>query len=179
MRSIVYHQFRRNCISSKRNALYIIIAKAKYSLRLMICTFGDEIHAKAWWYTIAFAMDKKIRQVSTCRIFWLRNRDSPRALQLHSSLRDSYAVRPLPCGTANVSPTRLLGFAAVPFESLHNKTKKPPCGGFLFWLRNRDSNPNKQSQSLPCCRYTIPQYFLAQPLVRRLFYHRFRQKSRL
>ena len=48
-----------------------------------------------------------------------------------------------------------------------------------IWLRNRDSNPNKQSQSLPCCRYTIPQYFLAQPLVRRLFYHRFRQKSRL
>ena len=37
----------RNCISSKRNALYIIIAKAKYSLQLMICTFGDEIHAKA------------------------------------------------------------------------------------------------------------------------------------
>lgn len=27
-----------------------------------------------------------------------------------------------------------------------------------FWLRNRDSNPNKQSQSLSCYRYTIPQY---------------------
>ena len=26
-----------------------------------------------------------------------------------------------------------------------------------LWLRNRDSNPNKQSQSLPCYRYTIPQ----------------------
>ena len=25
------------------------------------------------------------------------------------------------------------------------------------WLRNRDSNPNKQSQSLSCYRYTIPQ----------------------
>ena len=37
----------RNCIASKRNALYIIIAKAKYSLWLMIYTFGDEIHAKA------------------------------------------------------------------------------------------------------------------------------------
>ena len=55
----------RNCISSKRNALYIIIAKAKYSLQLMICTFGDEIHAKAWWYTIAFAMDKKRPSLST------------------------------------------------------------------------------------------------------------------
>ena len=89
---------------------------------------------------------------------WLRNRDSPRALQLHTSLCDSSAVRTRPCGAANVSPTRLLGLAAVPFESLQNKTKKPPSGGFLFWLRNRDSNPNKQSQSLPCCRYTIPQY---------------------
>ena len=44
----------RNCISSKRNALYIIIAKAKYSLRLMICSLwrdmlvkADDIHAKA------------------------------------------------------------------------------------------------------------------------------------
>ena len=26
-----------------------------------------------------------------------------------------------------------------------------------FWLWNRDSNPNKQSQSLSCYRYTIPQ----------------------
>ena len=29
-----------------------------------------------------------------------------------------------------------------------------------FWLGNRDSNPNKQSQSLSCCRYTIPQYLV-------------------
>ena len=28
----------------------------------------------------------------------------------------------------------------------------------LLWLGNRDSNPNKQSQSLSCYRYTIPQY---------------------
>ena len=27
----------------------------------------------------------------------------------------------------------------------------------FFWLGNRDSNPNKQSQSLSCYRYTIPQ----------------------
>lgn len=27
-----------------------------------------------------------------------------------------------------------------------------------LWLGNRDSNPNKQSQSLSCYRYTIPQY---------------------
>ena len=49
MRSIVYHHCER-----------------RYSLRLMIYTYGDEIHAHAWWYAIAFAMDKK-RQVETCR----------------------------------------------------------------------------------------------------------------
>ena len=31
---------------------------------------------------------------------------------------------------------------------------------FLYWLRNRDSNPNKQSQSLSCYRYTIPQWIV-------------------
>ena len=40
---------------------------------------------------------------------------------------------------------------------------KSKSGKFLlklaaFWLGNRDSNPNKQSQSLSCYRYTIPQY---------------------
>ena len=56
--SRVYHQFRRNCISSKRSFVYHHCEK-KCSLRLMIYTFGDEMHAYAWWYTIAFAMDKK------------------------------------------------------------------------------------------------------------------------
>ena len=56
--SRVYHQFRRNCISSKRSFVYHHCEK-KCSLRLMIYTFGDEMHACAWWYTIAFAMDKK------------------------------------------------------------------------------------------------------------------------
>ena len=47
-----------------------------------------------------------------------------------------------------------------PFESLAiNRKQKTPSGGwcFLFWLPNRDSNPNKQSQSLSCYRYTIRQ----------------------
>ena len=30
--------------------------------------------------------------------------------------------------------------------------------GRFLWQRNRDSNPNIQSQSLLCYRYTIPQY---------------------
>ncbi len=34
-----------------------------------------------------------------------------------------------------------------------------------FFLGNRDSNPNKQSQSLSCCRYTIPQYSEARVII--------------
>ena len=45
-----------------------------YRLRLMIYAFGDDIHTKVWWYTIAFAMDKK-RQSSDC-LFWSWKRDS-------------------------------------------------------------------------------------------------------
>ena len=42
----VYHQFRRNCISSKRSFVYHHCEK-KCSVRLMIYTFGDEMHACA------------------------------------------------------------------------------------------------------------------------------------
>ena len=35
----------------------------------------------------------------------------------------------------------------------------------FFWLGNRDSNPNKQSQSLSCYRYTIPQDVIATELA--------------
>ena len=45
-RSRGYHQFRRNCISSKRSFVYHHCEK-KCSLRLMIYTFGDEMHAYA------------------------------------------------------------------------------------------------------------------------------------
>ena len=58
--------------------------------------------------------------------------------------------------------------------------KSTPKRAF-FWLRNRDSNPNKQSQSLPCCRYTIPHCYFAMPIPisRRLFYHRGAKLSRV
>ena len=36
-------------------------------------------------------------------------------------------------------------------------TKKGRLKNLPDWLGNRDSNPNKQSQSLSCYRYTIPQ----------------------
>ena len=41
--------------------------------------------------------------------------------------------------------------------ALHLEIKEPRITSGL-WLWNRDSNPNKQSQSLSCYRYTIPQY---------------------
>ncbi len=50
--------------------------------------------------------------------------------------------------------------AALWFERLFpSQTKKAPLLRCFVWLGNRDSNPNKQSQSLSCCRYTIPQCF--------------------
>ena len=44
-----------------------------------------------------------------------------------------------------------------PCSNPNKKEKAPTKRLVLFWLRNRDSNPNKQSQSLSCYRYTIPQ----------------------
>ena len=44
--------------------------------------------------------------------------------------------------------------------ALHLERKQPRNTSRLCWLRNRDSNPNKQSQSLSCYRYTIPQNLL-------------------
>ena len=43
----VYIIKTKSCISSIPQELYIIIAKAECSLRLMIYTFGDEMHANA------------------------------------------------------------------------------------------------------------------------------------
>ena len=43
-----------------------------------------------------------------------------------------------------------------------------------LWLGNRDSNPNKQSQSLSCYRYTIP-----QNREQDLLYHRFSKSQAL
>ena len=42
-----------------------------------------------------------------------------------------------------------------PLFPCQNEKKHRFCGA-SFWQGNRDSNPNIQSQSLLCCRYTIP-----------------------
>ena len=56
--SRVYHQDGVLHIINSAGIVYHHCERI-YSLRLMIYTFGDEMHACAWWYTIAFAMDKK------------------------------------------------------------------------------------------------------------------------
>ena len=48
--------------------------------------------------------------------------------------------------------------------ALHLEIKEPRITSGL-WLWNRDSNPNKQSQSLSCYRYTIPQDVIATELA--------------
>ena len=50
MQRIVYRQ---------RIAVVYHQCESKYNLWLMIYPFGDNMHANARWYTIAFAMDKK------------------------------------------------------------------------------------------------------------------------
>ena len=42
-----------------------------------------------------------------------------------------------------------------PYVSFGNKTKSTPLRCAFVWQPNRDSNPNIQSQSLLCYRYTI------------------------
>ena len=63
MRSIVYHQFRRNCISSKRSFVYHQADSFLYTPMVWWDTTRqcrvDDIHAKAWWYTKPVGLDKK------------------------------------------------------------------------------------------------------------------------
>ena len=51
----------------------------------MIYAYGDDIHANAWWYAIAFAMDKKISFLNN-EIFWSWRWDSnPRPADYESA----------------------------------------------------------------------------------------------
>ena len=68
-------------------------------------------------------------------------------LRLTSELAD------LRVGYAN--PARFASCGENPLFLCQNEKKHRFCGA-SFWQGNRDSNPNIQSQSLLCCRYTIP-----------------------
>ena len=79
-------------------------------------------------------------------LFWLPNRDSvSRDLRARSG-----------CGKTVHRTLFLHAPVRIPYDPNETKTDTGWCL-FLFWLPNRDSNPNKQSQSLSCYRYTIRQ----------------------
>ena len=54
----------------------------------------------------------------------------------------------------SLSPGRTGGL--LPRINAPTKKQTMKKHGLFYWQRNRDSNPNKQSQSLSCYRYTIP-----------------------
>ena len=69
----------------------------------------------------------------------------------------STAARFAPC----LLPPQAAARRKTPFESpSYQKRKALLRSAFLFWQPNRDSNPNIQSQSLLCYRYTIRLYLL-------------------
>ena len=69
----------------------------------------------------------------------------------------STAARFAPC----LLPPQAAARRETPFESpSYQKRKALLRSAFLFWQPNRDSNPNIQSQSLLCYRYTIRLYLL-------------------
>ena len=85
------------CISSKRHALHIINSKgiayhyceSGYAACMLMRYNGgnavlDDIHAEAWWYAIAFAMDKKSKSADLD--FWHPQRESNSQLPLRRGL---------------------------------------------------------------------------------------------
>ena len=99
--------------------------KRNLCLRLMIYTYGDDIHAKAWWYTIASQWIKKSKP---CDLDFLA--ESKRFARL--------------CLAFATQTTDYVRLRREEFESLAkvhlNKKIKLPKGSFIFWRRARDSN---------------------------------------
>ena len=71
MRSIAYHQHEVLCMPSANDGLRpYCIKPQEYTLRAMRYTFGDDIHAGAWWYAKPAAWIKKERSMRFV-LFWL------------------------------------------------------------------------------------------------------------
>ena len=107
--AIVYHQFRRNCISSatccgisSRASVYIIRRKAVYhqaaenAPSVMIYAKGDDIHACAWWYAKPAAWIKKFRERSSRNFLAAAQGFEPRKWRSQSPLPYRLAT-PLRC----------------------------------------------------------------------------------
>ncbi len=92
-----------------------------------------------------------------CLLFWQRNRDFSAAAAAVASFRS------LPTSAKTVHRTVFFNksqicslLVRIPLLYFYKKKQAPYWVLAVFWQRNRDSNPNKQSQSLLCYRYTIP-----------------------
>ena len=70
-----------------------------------------------------------------------------------------------------VHRTVCLTLGSNPSVKLRATKKQHPMGAVFLWLRKKDLNPHKQSQSLPCCHYTIPQYSVFRAPRLRLYYY--------
>ena len=122
---------------------------------------------------------KKIRNAFAFRItFWLphgqRLRNAPCGRFSEQSLAPrSKIARRMPKGFLGTARGEL----RVRIRDLGiKKIRNAFAFRITFWLPHEDSNPDKQSQSLPCYRYTIGQYltcftiiFIFCPFVNRKF----------
>ena len=96
-RSLVYHQFQRNCISSTSQEVVYHQDDRNTHLR---CDEIQHGYAVLMIYTLTrddipspVGLDKKIRQVETCRIFWPAQRDSnPRSSESESAALSNCAT---------------------------------------------------------------------------------------
>ena len=163
MRSIVYHQFRKelhiiktkSCISSLRKRFLIHTWRCDdiQSLRT------DEIQqwfCHCWWYAIAFAMDKKIDLFSQVDFLvgaggysasvWFR---PLRAVPEITTLFETLAVPKGYRAFWAASTAHLRWSSSQPY--IH-KTKNRPIGRFLFWWERVDSDHRRQSQQI----YSLP-----------------------
>ena len=70
----------------------------------------------------------------------------------YTALSGMHSLLTSPSAKADSSSNMSELISKIPFQNKEPTTRV----GSLFWQRNRDSNPNIQSQSLLCYRYTIP-----------------------
>ena len=99
---LVYHHRAKRGAYHQPSGLYLIKSQ-EYAPSVMIYAYGDDIHAKAWWYTKPAAWIKK--EVTFGRqkllLFWRRVRDSnPRFLSESLVFKTSSLNRSdnSPCG---------------------------------------------------------------------------------
>ena len=128
---------------------WCIKGKVQYSPRLMIYTFGDEIHAKSWWYAIAFTMDKKSTSQSLSNFLVQGGRLCFLQRVSTSLLLASWQRLSLDLRTQFANALHLQ--RCLRNHPLSQKNKKDTrCVLFVFGAGGGIRNPR-----LPCCRKPI------------------------